>query len=166
MRRIIIVMWVLFAATAHAIDPVPPVVPASAVAPAAPAGDLKKWQGFWKADAIQYDGVDQLADAQQRAKLTLVVKDGEYRMYFASDPAQDKHLRLFTADLALDPAARTFVLTVKEGQKKGEKRHGIYDLAGGKLRVCYCPAEKPRPTKFESVKGADTFVETWSPEKR
>ncbi len=164
MRRILIVMCVINSASAYGIDP--GAIPAAATTAVAPAGDLKKWQGFWKADSIKYDGVDQLADAKQRAMLTLVVKDGEYRMYFASDAAEDKHVRLFTADLALDPAAKTFALTIREGQKKGEKRHGIYDLSGGKLTVCYCPADKPRPTKFEAGKGADTFVETWSPEKR
>ena len=165
MRPILFVMSVFSSTISVAADPVP-VIPAAAIVPAAPTGDLKKWHGFWTADSIKFDGVDQLADAKQRARLTLVVKDGEYRMYFASDSDKEKHVRLFTAALALDPTAKAFVLTVKEGQKKGEKRHGIYDLEGGKLKICYCPADKPRPTKFEAAKGADTFVEVWSPEKR
>lgn len=136
--------------------------------PAAPtaADELKKFQGFWKPDSIVADGEEKLPDAKSRALLTLVVKESEYRLYVASDPSQDKHMRLLTADIALDAAAKTFEVTIKDGLKKGEKRHGIYSLDDGKLQLCYGPADKPRAAKFEAPKGSDLLLEKWSPEKR
>jgi uncharacterized protein (TIGR03067 family) len=125
----------------------------------------KPFDGHWKPQSVQFDGKEHL-DARMKSALTLWVKDGEYRVYFASDPAKDEHYRLFTADLALDAATKTFALTVKDGQKKGEKRHGIYEVKDGKLTVCYGPADKPRPTAFGTAPGNGYFCETWAPEKR
>ena len=127
---------------------------------------LKKLQGFWKPESIQYDGKEQYPDVKQRALLTLVVKDAEYRMYCLSDAAKDEHYRLFTADLKLDPTTKTFELNVKDGQKKGERRHGIYEVTDKQLKLCYGPIEKPRPTKFEAVKDSECFLEVWTPEKK
>ena len=88
-----------------------------------------------------------MPDANSRASITLVVKDGEYRLYVLSDPKRKLHLRLFTADLKLDPASKSFELTVKDGDKKGQKRHGIYEHKNGQLKLCYGPARSPvRPS--------------------
>ena len=133
--------------------------------PPMPEG-LKKLQGFWKAESIQYDGKEQIPDAKQRGLLTLVVKDAEYRMYCLSDAAKDEHYRLFTADLKLDPATKTFELNVKDGQKKGERRHGVYEVTDKNLKLCYGPIDKPRPTKFEATKDSEHFLEVWTPEKK
>ena len=108
---------------------------------------LKAFEGQYKPESIQYDGKE-MADPKTKAALTLVIKDGEYRAYFAHDPSKDSHVRLFTATLAADTGAKTFELTVTDGPKKGEKRHGLYKLEAGKLTICYGPAEKPRPTAF------------------
>ncbi|MFO0849178.1 MAG: TIGR03067 domain-containing protein [Gemmataceae bacterium] len=126
---------------------------------------LKQLEGHWKPESVQFDGKEQL-DAKAKQALTLWIKDAEYRMFYVSDPAKDLHFRLFTADLALDPATKTFALTVKDGQKKGEKRHGIYEVKGDKLTVCYGPAEKPRPTTFATTAGSECFCEVWVKEKK
>jgi uncharacterized protein (TIGR03067 family) len=129
-----------------------------------PSEEMKKWAGYWKPESIIYDGKEQMPDPATRASITLVVKDGEYRMYVLSDPQRKLHLRLFTADLTLDPSAKTFELTVKDGEKKGHKRHGIYELKDGRLKICYGPAEKPRPTQFAAPPGSEYFFETWTPD--
>ncbi len=129
-----------------------------------PDEEMKKWAGYWKPQSVVYEGKEQMPDPQSRASITLVVKDGEYRMYVLSDPARKLHLRLFTADLKLDPASKSFELTVKDGEKKGQRRHGIYELKDGQLKICYGPAEKPRPTKFEAPPGSEYFCETWTPD--
>ncbi|HET6573496.1 MAG TPA: TIGR03067 domain-containing protein, partial [Fimbriiglobus sp.] len=121
--------------------------------------EMKKWAGYWKPQSVIYAGQEQMPDPNSRAAITLVVQDGEYRMYVLSDPKRKLHLRLFTADLRLDQASKTFELTVKDGEKKGQKRHGIYEVADGKLRICYGPSEKPRPTKFEAPPGSEYFLE-------
>ena len=38
----------------------------------------------------------------------------------------------------------TIEFTFAEGPFKGQRRHGIYELAGNQLKMCYGPADKPR----------------------
>ena len=137
------------AATALAQPPAPPV----------------KLDGLYKPESIQFEGKE-MADAKAKASLTLVVKDGEYRAYYAPDPTKDSHVRLFTASMTTDPSARTFELTVTDGPKKGERRHGIYKLDAGKLTVCYGPADKPRPAVFATSPNSGHFCETWVAEAK
>ncbi len=129
-----------------------------------PEEELKKWAGYWKPQSVVYEGKEQMPDPSSRASITLVVKDGEYRMYVLSNPQKKEYLRLFTADLRLEPTSKTFELTVKDGEKKGFKRHGIYELKDGHLKICYGPSEKPRPTRFEAPPGSQFFLETWAPD--
>lgn len=159
------VVGVGFAGPVAAQDPA--VVPASAVAPTgAVAEELKRMQGYWKPQSVVFDAAEQIPDGAARAKLTMVVKDSEFRTYYCQDAAKDVHFRLFTADLTLDPAAHTFELTVRDGQKKGDRRHGIYELSGATMKLCYGPIDKPRPTTFAAPKGSGVFLETWAVEKR
>lgn len=138
---------------------------AAAAAAQQPAAPPLKLDGMYKPESIQYDGKE-MADAKAKQSLTLVVKDGEYRAYYAPDPAKDSHVRLFTAALTHDPAAKTFELTVTDGPKKGEKRHGIYKLEAGKLTICYGPADKPRPKEFATGPNSGLFCETWAAEAK
>ena len=62
--------------------------------------------------------------------------------------------------------AGTFELTIKDGIKKGTKLHGIYELGKTSMKICYAPSEKPRPTKFESPAGAETFCDTYERHKK
>jgi uncharacterized protein (TIGR03067 family) len=129
-----------------------------------PDEEMKKWVGYWKPQSVIFEGKEQMPDAKSRASITLVVKDGEYRMYVLSDAQRKLHMRLFTADLKLDANSKTLVLTIKDGDKKGLIRHGIYEMKDGQLKICYGPSEKPRPTKFEAPPGSEYFLETWTPD--
>lgn len=138
-----------------------------AQAPTPATDELKKLSGQYKPLSVLFDGIEQVAqDSKTRNALTLVIDKGEYRAYFQLDPKKDSHFRLFTADMTVDPAAKSFELVIKDGQRKGERRHGIYELVGSQLRVCYGPAEKPRPTSFSAPKGSEFFCEMWTLEKR
>lgn len=130
------------------------------------AADPKPWDGHYKPVSITFDEADQLLEADAKTRMTLVVKDGEYRMFWQKDKGSELYLRLFTADLALDPAAKTFSLTVKDGRKKGQLLHGIYERTGDTLKICYGPADKPRPTTFAATKGSGYFHEVWTAEKK
>ena len=135
---------------------------ATAQQPTAPPARL---DGMYKPESIQFDAKE-MADPKAKAALTLVIKDGEYRAYYASDPTKDSHVRLFTATLTTDPVARTFDLTVTDGPRKGEKRHGVYKLDAGRLTICYGPADKPRPTQFATSPNSGLFCETWAAEAK
>jgi len=132
-----------------------------AQSPATVPAELKKMNGYWKCQSVKFDDTEQMPDAKTRNLLTLVIKDAEYRMYYLTDAEKDLHFRLFTADMKIDPKANTFDLLVKDGSKKGERRHGIYEHKENVLKICYGPAEKPRPQKFEATKGSESFLEIW-----
>jgi uncharacterized protein (TIGR03067 family) len=149
----------------------PAVVPTAATVPTGAADDsiaeeLKKLQGYWKPQSVIYNDAEQIPDAKARSLLTMVVTGSEFRTYYCRDVERDIHFRLFTADLTLDPTHHTFELTVRDGQKKGERRHGIYRLEGSTLTLCYGPIERPRPTEFAAPKGSGVFLETWTVEKK
>jgi uncharacterized protein (TIGR03067 family) len=122
----------------------------------------KPRNGYWRPESIQFDGKEQLPDSKSREALTLVIADSEYRMYYMTDPKEGKALRLFIAQFKPDAAARTFELEVKDGQRKGMKVHGIFELNGSQLKLCYGPEDKPRPTRFDAPAGSGLFNEVWS----
>lgn len=137
----------------------------AALSAPAPAASPTPFAGFWKPVRVEHQGEVQI-DAKSGAAITLVIQGNEYKVFVASDPAKDLHFRLFTASLAVDEAAKTFELTVTDGQKKGEKRHGIFQRDGDKLMLCYAPADQPRPATFAAPAGSGIFNEVWSLEKR
>jgi uncharacterized protein (TIGR03067 family) len=47
------------------------------------------------------------------------------------------------------------------GPLKGQKRHGIYEIAGDQLKLCYGPIDKPRPTTFTAPPNSGYFLEIW-----
>jgi len=130
-----------------------------------PTEPYKAFQGNWKCASLQFDAKEQLPP-EERNKLALVIKDREYRMYSLSNPEKQLYTRLFTAELTLDHTGRQFELVIADGAQKGKKVHGIYEWTGTSFRICYGPAERPRPTKFETTPNSGFFLETWQPEKR
>ena len=99
---------------------------AAAADPAKPALDQTGMGGYWKPESVIHNGEEQFSDPAARQAITLVVKDGEYRVYFCKDKAKDLHVRLVTAELKADAVAKTVALTIKDGDKKGLKCHGLY----------------------------------------
>jgi uncharacterized protein (TIGR03067 family) len=129
-----------------------------------PASDKsgKPSNGYWKPESVQYDGKEQLPDSKSREPLMLVIANAEYKMYYVTDPKEGKAVKLFAADFRPEPMGRTFEMEVREGQKAGLKVHGIYELTGSQMKICYGPLDKPRPTKFEAPAGSGYFNEVWS----
>ena len=139
-------------------EPPAGVVPAAATAP---AGDLAAVQGYWKPLSIRYEGKPQMS-ADDLKKVTVVIEGGEYHLYY-KEPNKDP-LKLARTTVALDPTASPKGITFEyqAGPLKGQKRHGIYEVAGNELRLCYGPADKPRPTKFDAPANSGYFHEVWA----
>jgi uncharacterized protein (TIGR03067 family) len=136
--------------------------------PPAPAGDLDKLQGYWKPLQCEYEGQPQMPTDIMK-QVTVVFDKSEYHLYF-KDKELDKNnkpviLRLALANVSLDSATKTITFEFADGPLKGKKSHGIYEVAGNQLKMCYGPIEKPRPTKFESPAGSGYFLETWARQK-
>jgi uncharacterized protein (TIGR03067 family) len=130
-----------------------------------PADDLANLQGNWKPLQCEYDGTPQMP-ADVMKQVTAVFDKNEYHLYFVDKgrDGQPKVLRLALANIELDSNAnpKTITFEFADGPFKGQKRHGIYELAGNQLKLCYGPTDKPRPTEFKSSPKSGLFLETWA----
>ena len=142
---------------------------ASADPPAAapPAGDMDKLQGYWKPLQCDFEGKPQMPTDVMK-QVTVVFDKTEYHLYF-KDTKLDKDgkpvvFRLALANIALDDktAPKSITFEFADGPLKGKKSHGIYELAGNQLKVCYGPVDRPKPTRFESPASSGYFLETWA----
>ena len=133
-----------------------------------PTDDLTALQGNWKPLQCEYEGMPQMK-ADVMKQVTVVFDKNEYHLYFVdkSKEGQPKVLRLALANIALDhtinPKSITFEFA--DGPYKGQKRHGIYELAGNQLKMCYGPADKAKPTEFKAPVNSGYFLETWARQK-
>lgn len=135
---------------------------------AAPATDLDKLQGYWKPLQCEYEGKAQMP-ADIMKQVTVVFDKSEYHLYFKDQkapPGQPDVLRLAKANITLDPATKTITFEFADGPLKGKKSHGTYQVAGDQLKMCYGPADKPKPTKFESPANSGYFLETWARQQK
>ncbi|MCS7020437.1 MAG: TIGR03067 domain-containing protein [Gemmataceae bacterium] len=129
------------------------------------AGDLAALQGRWTLLHCEYEGRPQMTPEVMK-QITAVFDQNDYTLYFA-DKGKDGQARaivLATVQVTLDPTTQPKGITFefKEGPLKGQKRHGIYELAGNQLKLCYGPAERPRPQEFRAPPGSGYFLETWA----
>lgn len=130
----------------------------------APTGDLGLLQGNWKPLSIEFEGKAEAA-ADHLAKITAVFDQAEYHLYWADKSVTPpKVLKLAVANVTLDPTTspKTVVFEFARGPLQGQKRHGIYELAGNQLKFCLGPMDKPRPTSFASPVGSGYFLEVWA----
>ena len=163
---------VLSGAIGVAADPplkAPAVQQAGGTAPAAADPTPKQFVGVWVPVSCQFNGEEQWKgpDGEKvRDAIRLSIEGGQHKLYFITDPEKMLGQRVSTAGLTADEKGGTFELTMSEGFKKGEKVHGIFAFDGDQMKLCYGPADKPRPTKFEAPKGSGTFNEVWTRHKK
>jgi len=130
-----------------------------------PDDDLASLQGNWKPLQCEYQGVPQMP-ADVMKQVTVVFDKTEYHLYFVdkTKEGQPKVLRLALANIGLDPTTspKTMTFEFADGPMKGQKRHGIYEIAGNQLKMCYGPVDKPKPTEFKAAATSGFFLETWA----
>ena len=118
--------------------------------------------GVWVPEHCEYQGKDEL-DPKLKEALRLSIEKGEHKLYFLTDPVKMVGQRLSKAELTVDAKKGEFELAMNDGERKGEKVHGIYELSGDTLKMCYGPSTEARPTKFEAkAEQKDVFNETWT----
>ncbi len=133
----------------------------------APATDMDKVQGYWKPLQCDFEGKPQMPTEVMK-QVTVVFDKTEYHLYFKdakpNAAGQPVIFRLALANIALDAKTtpKTITFEFADGPLKGKKSHGIYELAGNQLKLCYGTVDKPKPTKFESTAGSGYFLETWA----
>jgi uncharacterized protein (TIGR03067 family) len=130
-----------------------------------PADDLAALQGNWKPLQCEFQGKSQMS-ADGMKQVTSVYDKSEYFLYFVdrTNPGKPDVMLIAHANFALDPTSSPKGITfeIAEGSNKGAKQHGIYEIAGNQLKLCYGPTDKPRPTEFKSTAGNGYMLETWA----
>jgi uncharacterized protein (TIGR03067 family) len=128
-----------------------------------PPGDLGLLQGYWKPLRVEFEGKPQMT-ADQMQNVTVVIENAEYHLYFVDRTGPEpRPLRLALVNVSLDPTTtpKTIVMEFAAGPLKGQKRHGIYEVTGNQLKLCYGPQEKPKPTAFVAPPNSGYFLEVW-----
>lgn len=162
MLRLGVVVAVGLMATPALGDPPPAEVPPKPVS----LGDLATLQGNWKPLSIVFEGENmgkQKPEVLQQ--LTSVFDKAEYHLYFVDKATpMPRVLKLAVANLILDHTTtpKSISFEFAEGKLKGQKRHGIYEISGNELKMCYGEADKPRPTKFEAPAKSGLYLEVWA----
>ena len=129
-----------------------------------PPGDLGAVQGNWKPLQVEFEGKAQMS-AEEMKKITTVFDLSEYHLYFADkDVTPPKVLKLAVMNVTLDESTKPKSITFEyaSGPLKGQKRHGIYELAGNQLKLCYGSADKPKPAAFAAPEKSGHFLEVWA----
>lgn len=130
--------------------------------------DLAALQGNWKPLHCEHQGMPQMTPELMK-QVTAVFDKREYYLYFVDKDmnGKPKPLRLALANVALDQttAPKTITFEFADGPFKGQKRHGIYELAGNQLKLCYGSEDKPKPTEFKAPPNSGYFLETWARQK-
>jgi uncharacterized protein (TIGR03067 family) len=63
-----------------------------------------------------------------------------------------------TLAIGLGKKFRTIDLTPADGPNKGKVRHGIYEISGAMLKICYKPIGEDRPMDFTSERGSTSVL--------
>lgn len=128
-----------------------------------PPSDLDPLQGYWKPLQVEFEGKTQMT-AEQMKQVTVVIENAEYHLYYvdrSQTPPMQRKLALMniTVDASTNPKSMTFEFAT--GPLKGQKRHGIYEVAGNQLKMCYGPVEKAKPAAFAAPANSGYFFEVW-----
>jgi uncharacterized protein (TIGR03067 family) len=129
-----------------------------------PTDDLGALQGNWKPLQCEYQGSPQMP-IEVMKQVTGVYDKSEYFLYFVDKKdGKPDVLLLAQANITLDPTSNPKGISFEfaDGPLKGVKRHGIYEIAGNQLKLCYGPSDRPKPTEFKSMPGNGYFLETWA----
>jgi len=129
--------------------------------PSAPTGDLADLQGYWKPLQVEFENKPQMS-AEAMKKITSVFDQNEYHLYYKDVGKDPRRLALLNVTLDASTSPKTIHFEFASGSMKGQKRHGIYELAGNQLKLCYGPQDKPRPTSFAAPEKSGYFLEVWA----
>jgi uncharacterized protein (TIGR03067 family) len=129
--------------------------------PSAPPGDLGAVQGYWKPLQVEFEGKPQMS-ADEMKKITAVYDQSEYHLYHKEPNKEPIKLALMNVSMDSSTTPHTITFEFAAGALKGQLRHGVYELAGNQLKLCYGPVDKPRPSTFIAPEKSGYFLEVWA----
>jgi len=121
--------------------------------------EFEKLQGTWDVVSVEEGG--KKLPAEKTRGWTLTVK-GESYTFRAGE-------QVIEGIYKLDPASKPRTLNAERtiGEDKGKTLHGIYDLAGDELKMCFSlPGADKRPTAFTTGEGGGHRLYVFSRAKK
>jgi uncharacterized protein (TIGR03067 family) len=115
--------------------------------------DIAKWQGAWRAVAMDNDGKPSTDEQLTKIKLTV---DGTN--YHFQNGAFSEH-GTYRFNAAVEP--KQLDIVVGDGKDKGKVYLTIYKIAGDELTICLESANEKRPTEFTGRAGSGCVLEVW-----
>ena len=113
--------------------------------------EVRKFQGTWTFESSVAGGKELPAD---QLKGLILLFEGEKHTVKKGDEV----IQVGTQKLDPSKSPKTIDVTVAEGPNKGTVMLGIYEIDGDRLKVCFDPQGKKRPTEFKSAPGSENFV--------
>ena len=121
--------------------------------------ELKKFQGTWTFESVETGGKE-IPIANFKG-MTVTFEGAKYTVKIGDKVIQ-------TATQKLDPSRspKTLDGTVAEGPNKGTVILGIYEISGDRLKVCFDPEGKKRPTQFKTAADSQTTLAVYKRAKK
>jgi uncharacterized protein (TIGR03067 family) len=116
------------------------------------AKELEKLQGTWTVASAQEGGTEQ-ADEKSK-KLSILIKEDLFSFKFEGQP------KTLDMKLKLDPSAKPKAVDLASTIRNGQVAHGIYELDGDQLKLCWSRRGKTRPDGFSTKPGDDRIFLT------
>ena len=115
------------------------------------AKELKKFAGEWTFVSVEAAGKKIVAEALNGR--TVVFEGTKYSVKRGDEVEE-------SATLKIDPtkSPKYFDVIVTEGPNKDSKILGIYEFDGDKLKVCFDPTGKKRPTEFKTAEDSSVVL--------
>ncbi|HEV2945941.1 MAG TPA: TIGR03067 domain-containing protein [Gemmataceae bacterium] len=121
------------------------------------AKDLEAMQGDWAVIEYVADGVKSEDDNAQ--SLFRTIKGDHYTVFLFDKP-------LGSGTIKLDTTHKPKTIDSIPDKMPGKPFLGIYEIDGNRIKVCYAPPGKDRPTEFVSKKGSEHTFTIWEREKK
>lgn len=120
--------------------------------------EMSQLEGEWTMVSGERDGQPLPDDFLKNAKR--VAKDGVSTIN-VGDRVYMK------AKFSVDPTKKPKAIDyeILEGQTKGKKVLGIYEIDGDKLKFCFAAADKDRPSEFTAKAGSGNTLSIWKRKK-
>jgi uncharacterized protein (TIGR03067 family) len=121
------------------------------------AKDLDLMQGNWAVVEYVIDGVK--AEDDNAQSLFRTIKGNHYTVFLFDKP-------LGSGTIKLDATQKPKHIDSLPEKMPDKPFLGIYEIKQNRVKVCYAPPGKDRPTNFESKKGSGHTLMIWEREKK